>query len=599
MIRNPVLLLLCLSSFRQWTEALQVTPGSSCAAICLDNPEGDVQDPNASTTKPTDIVCNDQEYSTTAGGIKFKNCIECLQESHAMSNAENDMSWYLYNLRYSVDVCLYGFPNATKDISSPCDIDYACRPLKQALETELLTPGNGTKLNYCTADSGAFSGSQLQDCVQCFRSSSNQFYMSNFLTALQAGCQQKPQPGDLLGLSGSLFTQFQVNITAAAQNQTDASNDNPSDTSHTSMTPGAIVGIAVGAVLLFLGSAGLFWVYHRKQKYFYGNTLDSQDGPKSITPPLVGSYPPYPGNGNISLPTDWELQTQKPYTNNAQYYERMEKAIEANQQPNYTYHPGQPNLPTHPAYIPRVASRTASRNDTPSPPPIKSNRPDTFAINAYLNAAAAPPTNPTIVAPTANAMTVGRNTLPPLPPPQFQAPPQPQTYLQPQPFQLAAPPAATLLPLAPPPSHGPTTHPIFAGGAPPPPPPPPPPAQRTPRLSLPTKNRKPTKYVPPQITVDRPSEDVTPPRSSDDDRDEVLSIGFEILSPPMARNERQGPRWEQESSAGYGVRTGTPPEQYHYQQPQFTQKHTVDRRRRVTEFTDIGSVHSANSEMYG
>lgn len=594
MTRSPISLLLCLLFFRQRTTALQVTPGSSCAAICLDDPEGDVQDPNASSTKPSDIVCNDQEYSTTASGIKFKNCVECLQESHAMSNAENDISWYLYNLRYSVDVCLYGFPNASKTISSPCDIDFACRPLKQALETGILNPGNGTQLDYCTADSDAFSGSQLQDCVQCFRSSSNQFYISNFLTALQAGCQQKPQPGNLLGLSGSLFTQFQVNITSAPQNQTTASDD----TSHTSMTPGAIVGIAIGAVLLFLGSAGLFWVYHRKQKYLYGKPLGSQNGRKSITPPLVGGYPHYLGNGNNSLPSDWELQAQQPYINNAQYYEGMEKAMEAGQKPSYTYNPGQPTLPTHPAYIPRVSSRTASRNDTPSPPPpIKSNRPDTFAINAYLNAAAAPPTNPIIAAPTTNATTVGRNTLPPLPPPQFQAPPQAQTYLQPQLFQPAAPPAAPLLPRAPPPSHGPTTHAILTGTA-PPPPPPPPPGQRAPRLSLPSKSRKPTKYVPPRITVDRPLEDITPPHSGDDDRDEVLSIGLEI-SGPMGRREREGPRWEQESSAGYGVRTGTPPEPYH-QQPQYTkQQHAVDRRRRVTEFTDIGSIHSDTSEMYG
>ncbi|KAI0834652.1 hypothetical protein F5Y06DRAFT_153552 [Hypoxylon sp. FL0890] len=593
MTPSPVLLLLCLLFFQQKTAALQVTPGSSCAAICLDGPEGDVQDANASSTKPSDIVCNDQEYSTTASGIKFKNCVECLQESPAMSNVESDVSWYLYNLRYSVDVCLYGFPNVTKVVSSPCDIDYACRPLKHALETGILDPGNGTQLDYCTADSGAFSGSQLQDCIQCFRSSSNQFYMSNFLTALQAGCQQKPQPGNLLGLSGSLFTQFQVNITATPQNQTTTSND----TSNTSMTPGAIVGIAVGAVLLFLGSAGLFWVYHRKQKYLYGNSLGSQDGRKSITPPLVGGYPHFPGNGHSSLPTDWELQAQQPYTNNAQYYDRMEKVVEANQMPNYPYNPGQPALPTHPAYIPQVASRTVPRNDTPSPPPpIKSNRPDTFAINAYLNAAAAPPINPTIAAPTTNAMTTTRNTLPP-PPPQFQAPPQPQTYLQPQLFQPTAPPAATLLPRAPPPAHGPAPHPFLAGSAPPPPPPPPPPAQRAPRLSLPTKNRKPTKYVPPRITVDRPAEDVTPPRSTDDDRDEVLSIGLEI-SGPMARKERDGPRWEQESSAGYGVRMATPPEQYH-QQSHFTKQHAVDRRRRVTEFTDIGSIHSANSDMYG
>lgn len=88
------------------------------------------------------------------------------------------------NLRYSVDVCLYGFPNAptAKTVSSPCDIDFACRPLKKSLEAGNLNPGNGTQFDYCTADGGSFSGTQLQDCIQCFRSSSNQFYMSNCTT---------------------------------------------------------------------------------------------------------------------------------------------------------------------------------------------------------------------------------------------------------------------------------------------------------------------------------------------------------------------------------------------------------------------------------
>ncbi|KAI0166907.1 hypothetical protein GGR52DRAFT_556118 [Hypoxylon sp. FL1284] len=567
MISSLVLILLCLLFLRRETTALQVTAGSSCAAICLDDPEGDVQNPAASSTNSSDIVCNDEEYSTTASGIRFKNCVECLQESHAVNGQENDVSWYLYNLRYTVDVCLYSFPNksTSKDVSSPCDIDYGCRPLKTALLAGNLNPDDSTQLDYCSADGGAFSGPQLHDCIQCFRSSSNQFFMSNFLTALQAGCEQKPQAGSLLGLSGSLFTQFQVNITAAPQNATASS----SDTSTTTMTTGAIVGIVIGATLLFLGGTGLFWVYHRKQKY-YNQRLESRDGRKTITPPLVGGYPHYYEGKNNTLPA---------YANNAEYYE---KSMQDGLQPGYAYNPRCPGyqatygphstLPTHPAYMPRVASRSASRNDTPSPPPtVKSNRPDTYAVNAYMNAAAASiPTaaNPAVPFITTTSTAGSRDTLPSLP----QSQPPSQSY-----HPLAAHPAAATQPGPPPPHRAPaTTQPFYPAAGlgistvahhhPPPPPPPPPPPQlpSAPRLSMPTvpKVRKPTKYAPPSLAP-------IPRGHDDEEKKEVRSIKLELPDRP---------EWGQESYAGYGSRTGTPPG---------PQADADRRRRRVTDFADI------------
>ncbi|KAI2641509.1 hypothetical protein GGS26DRAFT_585900 [Hypomontagnella submonticulosa] len=586
---SSLAILLCLLSLQQKTAALKVTPGSTCAAVCLDDSNGD---PSGSSTNSTDIVCDDQEYSTTANGIRFKNCVECLQESHAMTDEENDIFWYLYNLRYSVDVCLYGFPNATKTISSPCDIDYACRPLKNALEIGNLNPNNGSQLDYCTANSGAFTGSHLQDCIQCFRSSPNQFYISNFLTALKAGCEQKPQPGNLIGLSGSLFTQFEVNITATPQNQTDTSND----TSDTTMTTGAIVGIVVGAVLLFLGGTGLFWVYHRKQKYLYGDTLGSEGGRKSITPPPPppgGGYPHYYEARNDPLPADWEMRAQGSFNNNAEYYDRLEKAVQSGQRPNYPFNPHA--LPTHPAYLPRVSSRTGSRTDTPSPPPqIRTYRPE-------------PPQPKQTLAPapiiTTAAMT--SNRLHPQPA-QAQAP------------QLVPPPPVTLPLRDASLNHTQATTTILSAAA--PPPPPPPPAQRAPRLSMPTKARKPTKYIPPRIIVDRPADDYphqhhhSPPHSNSDsedeadDADEVLSIGLEIQR-PTPRLGPDVPRWEQESYAGYGVRTGTPPQpralqythqlQQHQQQAQVVEQHAVDRRRRMTEFTDLGGSPVRTAHTYG
>ncbi|KAI2602049.1 hypothetical protein GGR54DRAFT_554642 [Hypoxylon sp. NC1633] len=565
MTANFIYLLSCLLFLGQKTTALQFMPGSSCAAVCLDNSEDDPRDPAASSTNSSDIVCNDQEYSTTANGIRFKACSECLQESHAVSDQESDISWYLYNLRYSVDVCLYGFPNVTRTVSSPCDIDFACQPLQKALEAGNLNPDNGTQLDYCTADGGAFTGSQLHDCIQCFRSSSNQFIMSNILTALQAGCEQKPQPGNLIGLSGSLFTQFEVNITAPPQNQTATSNDS----SHTTMTTGAIVGIAVGATLLILGGIALFWVYHRKQKYLYGDPLGSQGGRKSITPPPVAPYTRYYENRKDSLPADWELRAQQPYAHNAQYYDQMEKVIQGIQNPYHAVNPNQSSygphstLPTHPAYMPRVASRTGSRTDTPSPPPLfKSNKPDSYIMNAYLNAAAAasaPTTSATI--PAASSTTTNATHPPP-------SRPQPQI----QQLHQATPPT----------HRGPP-----ANRAAPPPPPPPPPAQQAPRLSLPVPQaRKPTKYLPPNIHVDNTS---SKPAEGVD-----VSIGLDVsdLGGGGGGSGGLGLRWEQSSDAGYGTKTGGASPGLLFQrglgpaEQRAVERHAADRRRRDTEFVD-------------
>lgn len=92
---NLVILLL-LST----TTAIQVTPGSSCASVCLDSPDGDSMREAASTTNSSDVVCNDVDYFSSTNGQKFKDCITCLQTSNSSSGEENDVSWFLCKLSY-------------------------------------------------------------------------------------------------------------------------------------------------------------------------------------------------------------------------------------------------------------------------------------------------------------------------------------------------------------------------------------------------------------------------------------------------------------------------------------------------------------------
>lgn len=65
--------------------ALQVTPGSSCASTCLSA---------SSTTTASEIVCDDSDYFSPAG-VKFKDCLECLQTSEEATGSESDSSWLI------------------------------------------------------------------------------------------------------------------------------------------------------------------------------------------------------------------------------------------------------------------------------------------------------------------------------------------------------------------------------------------------------------------------------------------------------------------------------------------------------------------------
>ncbi|KAI0434757.1 hypothetical protein F5Y09DRAFT_295575 [Xylaria sp. FL1042] len=368
--------------------ALQVTAGSTCAAFCLDNPESDPLNPASSNTKPSDITCTDGSYDNSPTGIKFKNCLDCLQKSNATSGTESDVSWFLYNIRYSVDVCLFSFPNASDEVSSPCTINWGCQPLKQALEAGSLD-ATRDQLEYCTADGDFASSHNVDDCIKCFASSTNQGYMSNFMTALKAGCEQKPAPGELIGLSDSLFSGSLVNITTPLSETVSNSKGDGFGITST----GAIVGISIGAALLFLGGLALFWIYRRRQKRMFPGTTgphnDPRTGTRSITP-LVGR-----GflDGEKRVPSqmsDYDPRTQNNYSSNAEYYKMMERGIYSSR-PHYSVDPNlrsypQSVPPAHPAYLPRTHSRQGSRE--PSPPrPIKTNKPDSYALQAYLSAA--------------------------------------------------------------------------------------------------------------------------------------------------------------------------------------------------------------------
>ncbi|KAH7152345.1 hypothetical protein B0J13DRAFT_548166 [Dactylonectria estremocensis] len=435
--------------------ALEVTPGSSCATFCLDEVSGSGFDPAASTTNTSDIMCKDTDFSKKAVGIKFQNCLECLQKSEKTNGTESDLHWYLYNLRYTISTCLFSIPAAPSfDVDSPCVIDYGCQPLGEALTSDNLTSTSNDTYGYCDADDGQFMGSKLKGCISCLQSSGNQVYLSNFMIALEAGCEQKPAAGDRLSLSGTVFSRTAVNITTATENIL----DKPEGAGSSSMTTGTIVGIAVGTALFFFSALVLF-IPHRDP----GSPLPPDTRGMSASLRSYSAQSHYDKGGRMTA---------------GDFYDRIEQE-RSSSRINYNFDPRLQSrgpgtaLPTHQAYKPSAISRSALAESNPSvPPPIhersSSKASNSYALQTYIN------TNDDSATAAAAATAAAKNAVAGPPPPPYNGGPS-----------LGPSPAAI----------------------PPPPPGPPPPKQskhsKVPSLTMPSvpRIRVPKKYTPPTVII--------------------------------------------------------------------------------------------------
>ncbi|KAI0532431.1 hypothetical protein GGR58DRAFT_180556 [Xylaria digitata] len=237
--------------------ALQVTPNSPCASFCLDSEDIDVSDPNSSTTTNKDITCYDSKYTSSPAGQKFQRCISCLQDSTFSQGSESDQLWFFYNLRYTFDNCIFGFPNATGIPSTPCSTSTACGVLEQALTGDDLS-SNHPDYSFCDVDGGVLTSPSITKCTSCVAASEDQGFLVNYLVALEAGCNQRPTAGAVVGLSDTVFSTTKINAVDSASK---TSEDNQSALPITT-----IVGIAVGALVVVLAIAGFFFVRYRKRR---------------------------------------------------------------------------------------------------------------------------------------------------------------------------------------------------------------------------------------------------------------------------------------------------------------------------------------------
>ncbi|KAH6987505.1 hypothetical protein BKA56DRAFT_669150 [Ilyonectria sp. MPI-CAGE-AT-0026] len=234
-------------------EAILVAPNSPCSTDC-----GNV----LSSTSADDIVCSQNSYSSGAGQV-FDGCVSCEIASDYSNNGETDQQWALYNLRYATSYCLFGNPNNTDVITTPCITSKACGNFKNAIEFKNLS-SNVDSYDYCTlwpvTDTADFNG-----CVQCLQAGSQE-YLANFVTALQAGCEQQPVVGVTIGLDGSVFSTVPVNITEPSAVAT----ANPAWFDDGPISLGAKVGIAIGGLVFILTilGCGIVWNGKRRRRAF-------------------------------------------------------------------------------------------------------------------------------------------------------------------------------------------------------------------------------------------------------------------------------------------------------------------------------------------
>ncbi|PHH73217.1 hypothetical protein CDD80_3949 [Ophiocordyceps camponoti-rufipedis] len=138
------------------------------------------------------------------------------------------------------------------------------------------------------------------------------------------------------------------------------------DGSDASLPPATIAGIAVGVLLLFILAALLFLIYHRRER-----AKDRLDDDASSS-----------GTGRSSRRECRERGLSG------------ESRLFGSEYDVGTYTRNLDNsIPTHPAYIPSSnwpGTRPPLRPPLPpsQPAPVRSNRPDSYAVQAYLAAAA-------------------------------------------------------------------------------------------------------------------------------------------------------------------------------------------------------------------
>ncbi|MCJ1466587.1 hypothetical protein MMC07_005207 [Pseudocyphellaria aurata] len=191
--------------------AIEVDPSSGCSFLCDDNATDNPKLGDSSHTISDDLVCNDDEFSSTVVGRKFKECLICELNNATVDTAtypeENYAYWHIFNMKFNIDWCVFGYPNnsqITKANSQCSEVCSGSGNSARAALVNLLPERDHDGLQYCQDGDGAFS-TTVDNCMKCLNDVPKAKTLANFVNALKVACAQQPRPGEKLKLDFDVF----------------------------------------------------------------------------------------------------------------------------------------------------------------------------------------------------------------------------------------------------------------------------------------------------------------------------------------------------------------------------------------------------------
>lgn len=254
--------------------ALRISEGSPCVAEC-----GNINE----KTLEEEMVCQQEEYSSTDEGQRFVDCLSCLSTSvYAAGSNETDSKWMLYNLRYAMSYCLFGVPGDREVDTTQCMTSEGCGRYRDSITYKNMSADVGA-YEYCD-DWPSDDAFRVEICQECLQLSSGP-YMANYMITLHGGCRQQPEPGLMVGLDGDIFLDDHINATAPSS----TASVNPEWFDDGPLTLPIKVAIAFGGFVLLLMALGAFIICNgRRRRRAYLRKIESRynkKGPSGASSP--------------------------------------------------------------------------------------------------------------------------------------------------------------------------------------------------------------------------------------------------------------------------------------------------------------------------